>query len=1099
MCGIVCYLGAGDGITHVINALDLLAYRAPDSSGLAVLDAAGQIAVRRAVGTARQLQDKLSKVPLPPLSSTGRQIVVAHGRWAMVGAVNETNAHPIRDRSGARVICENGSHDATMMINALHDQETWWQERGLPAGEPVHHTQNTSEVLVCEWERLRLMQAGAEIPADCREQLSTLQNKGIMDAEEIALRLAVWRLRQGNTHACAFYSHHRPDTLFITSHHKPIAILTRTLADGAQVMMVASDINAGLMLWSPTEVAEAAAKIESLRETSRNGRSSPPEVAEQIQAITSKFTLNVVYLDHTVNDGREIFARIDANDLDDSPMLSLTTYQGDKLSINWQQVSLNPAMVGKRGFPSYTESHIAEIPAVIADLCRHYLRAGMVSLTGIRQEDRLIGSGVNKEKLVARFGAGLPRLQRLLLVGEGSSWRDAQCAAPVFRQSLPGVLVNVYRPVELLNLGPAIDPQHDLAVEISWSGTTDAVLKVDNWLREMAVLRIVVTGRPQSDLGRRGLTTAGTLNVMTGVEVSVATVKGFTAILFVLDLLAGQLSAWQVASEREFILDELAFTIPQHLQTVADDRHRRQQIRQAARRCAQFNKVVVVGDSPVDIEAELKIEELAQVVARTIDFHAASLRALIESSAWAPDDAQRILFIINATTPEAHRAARPALNYMAELDVFCLVHTTIHSTVSDWQQMENCAVFLSPAVSPALQPLIDASFFFDLAVALAYARGLSADEIDRPRNLAKSVTTTGAERRAAVENQPLFPALSLAEFAAANHGGTAWNAGTNQPSATALQATMALRAALAILAGPLPADLTLQGRQHLVFMTDAEATEIGAAMSAVAWQLLHGIDIVVYRRFFYETPQLRPDSYLLRLERSGAFLALQDGHTLHLPADLNPLQLEILAATYLTGLAVRLARQEGRPVREWERGLARLPLLLAGMLANEFLAGQIRAVLQPWVTAGYDKVQIIGGGQDFMAADSLAHSLCLRGIMAEALYTDSAWHGPLATVGGPGPEWDTLIIVLAVDPLFQAAALVDTQVYRARNAQVILVVPAGNEARANVLGVDANAVLTVPAGPRPLLPIILAVWGAIVADQFTNCLKIQKEDTNDQN
>jgi glucosamine 6-phosphate synthetase-like amidotransferase/phosphosugar isomerase protein len=130
---------------------------------------------------------------------------------------------------------------------------------------------------------------------------------------------------------------------------------------------------------------------------------------------------------------------------------------------------------------------------------------------------------------------------------------------------------------------------------------------------------------------------------------------------------------------------------------------------------------------------------------------------------------------------------------------------------------------------------------------------------------------------------------------------------------------------------------------------------------------------------------------------------------------------------------------------------------------------------------GYDKLQVIGGGQDHASAASIARSLRYQGFMAEALYTDSAWHGPLATVGGPDADHDTLILILATDPLFQPAALVDTQVYRARNAQVLLIVPEGNQALPTVRQVGAQAVIPVPAVPRPFVPIINAVLGDIIA------------------
>jgi hypothetical protein len=101
--------------------------------------------------------------------------------------------------------------------------------------------------------------------------------------------------------------------------------------------------------------------------------------------------------------------------------------------------------------------------------------------------------------------------------------------------------------------------------------------------------------------------------------------------------------------------------------------------------------------------------------------------------------------------------------------------------------------------------------------------------------------------------------------------------------------------------------------------------------------------------------------------------------------------------------------------------------------------------------------------------------------MAEALYTDSAWHGPLAAVGGPGADRDALVIILATDPLFQSTALVDTQVYRTRRAPVMLVTPAGHEALPAVQGVDPAAVVTVPPAPRPFGAVVNAVLGERLA------------------
>lgn len=1002
------------------------------------------------------------------------QIIIGHGRWAMVGAVTETNAHPLVDRSRSRAVCENGSHNATTMLQLRAEQEAWWQARGVE--EAVHRSENSTEVIVYEWERYyhRLDDLTEAEAAFC-DQLRQWQ---ITDPEEQALRLALWRIRKGNAHACVFYSRRRPGTLYISSNQKPIVIAMR--ADANHEMMICSDVNAALMLWPGAEVDKAAQQIEQLQ---KNKESS---VKWELEALLDRFTVVAFFLDTGVYQGQELMVRLN-NRIEKGevvPDIQISRYDGAPITMVPQEFRLNPALVGKRGYPTYTESHIAEIPDILDDIVRSYTEQGQAQLQSIWQDGVLLRPGLNIERLEKHYGLRLTNLGRLLLIGEGSSWRDAQAAASLFRELLPGVVVNIYRPVALLNIGPALDPAHDLAIEISWSGTTDSVLKVDNLLAEIGVMRLSITGRPQSDLARRTASSAGIIDVRSGVESSVATVKGYEAILFCLDLLALQLG--QMRGSPETITDELTLIVPSHVRTIIEDEERRQRIRQVAQRYRAFNKVAVVGDSPINVEAELKIEELGQIVANTFVFHSVSLRPLIERNAIVTEDRHRVLFIINATTPTEQREARVVINYLNTLGVFCIIHTTPHADLEAWRAIPNTEIFVSPSVSALLQPLVDAPFFFDLAVAVAYARGLSPEEIDRPRNLAKSVTTTAAERRADVEARREFHNITLTEFGSGSLARSAWDMNRSQPSRVALRATVALRAAIAVLSEPLPERLALKEEdKHLIVMTDTEATEYGAYMAAVAWQQLLGIDLTVYRRFISTMPGIVDDTAILRLIRAGAFLALRNSQTIALPTDMTPLQLELLSAAYLIGLGVRLARQRGADTSLWQAGLAQLPLIVADMFADQTLLDQLETALAPLIEAGYDKAQIIGGGQDHAAARSIGRSIRMHGFMAEALYTDSAWHGPLATVGGPDAEHDTLIIILATDPLFQTTALVDTQVYRTRHAPVLLVVPEGNQDLPAVRWVDPSAVLTVPLAPRCFMPLVNTAFGAILAQTLT--------------
>lgn len=1022
------------------------------------------------------------------------QVVLGHGRWAMVGAVTETNSHPFLDRKCARAICENGSHNAKLLLHLRNEQEAWWLQRGIQPGEPVHRSENTTEVVVYEWERVFLQLQAGEIEASERGFLESLIERGILDAEEQALRIALHRLTPGNTHACAFYSLNDPGVLYVSSHRKPIAIAIRTLSEDEQLsrreLMVASDINAALMLWPGAQVDVAEKRIRELKEAVEDGILDEEQARPQIDQLLAQFTLDVIFLDADLHRGEELIARIE-NEIECGEVqtrVRVTRYDGSEVAVKPQQVRLDPALVGKRGFPTYTESHVDEIPKVFEALLKSYLQDGQVRLDALWDGGQLLAPGLNVVHLRDKFGPKMASLERILLIGEGSSWRDALAASPLIRNLQPDIVVNLYRPVEVLNLGEAINPDHDLAIEISWSGTTDSLLQVDDWLREMGVMRLAITGKPQSDLGRRTAQSGGTINVHSGVEISVATVKGYHAILTTLSLFAIQLAqlaaGYSGMGALSRLVDELRFILPRHLQEVINNEERRDRLRKVARRCKDFNKVAVIGDSPVDVEAELKIEELAQVVANAFAFNASSMRGLIERSAFVNADNQRTLFVINATTPEAVRSARPIVSYLQGLGVFCIVHATPHEFLAEWKHSPGMEVFVSPQVSDYLQPLIDAPFFFDLAVALAYARGLSPEEIDRPRHLAKSVTTTGAERRIEVESRKDFQNISLSDFCAGRMVQDAWDERKMEPSRAALRATVALRAALAFINEPPPERLALDRPEHLIVIADTEATENAARMAATAWLELLGVDLTVYRRFISDLPPVRAGTALLHMTRAGAVLSLPDAHTIALPADMTPLQWELLGSVYLISLGVRLARQRGMNTGLWECGLAQIPLILAQIFDDKQLMESIRAVLNPFVRKGYDKIQIIGGGQDFASAISMARSLCSSGFMAEALYTDSAWHGPLATVGGPGSDHDTLIFILATDPLFQPAALVDTQVYRTRNAPLVLVIPEGNQQSHVVRGVEANAVIAMPAVPRPFTPMVNVALGKILAENM---------------
>jgi len=102
MCGIVGYVGNKQVVPLIIEGLRKLEYRGYDSAGIAVVDDAKHLELRRAEGKLRNLEECIRLHPLDGNYGIG------HTRWATHGRPTEENAHPHRDQSGKVVVVHNG-------------------------------------------------------------------------------------------------------------------------------------------------------------------------------------------------------------------------------------------------------------------------------------------------------------------------------------------------------------------------------------------------------------------------------------------------------------------------------------------------------------------------------------------------------------------------------------------------------------------------------------------------------------------------------------------------------------------------------------------------------------------------------------------------------------------------------------------------------------------------------------------------------------------------------------------------------------------------------------------------------------------------------
>jgi glucosamine--fructose-6-phosphate aminotransferase (isomerizing) len=101
MCGIVGYIGPGNGVGVVLGGLRRLEYRGYDSAGVCVV-ADGRLSTVKRAGKLVCLGEALVKTPL------SGNLAIGHTRWATHGAPTETNAHPHTDEANEIAVVHNG-------------------------------------------------------------------------------------------------------------------------------------------------------------------------------------------------------------------------------------------------------------------------------------------------------------------------------------------------------------------------------------------------------------------------------------------------------------------------------------------------------------------------------------------------------------------------------------------------------------------------------------------------------------------------------------------------------------------------------------------------------------------------------------------------------------------------------------------------------------------------------------------------------------------------------------------------------------------------------------------------------------------------------
>ena len=377
--------------------------------------------------------------------------------------------------------------------------------------------------------------------------------------------------------------------------------------------------------------------------------------------------------------------------------------EAQALHIDWD---VSSATLG--GYPDFMMKEICEQPQALARLLHDRVRTGRVELDELSMTD---------EELAA--------IDRIVVVACGTSYHAGLVAKSLI-EGWARIPVEVDVASELMYRDVLVS-EHTLALVITQSGETAETLMCARKLRGLGARLLAVTNVLGSTAAREA---DGVLYLQSGPEVSVASTKAYTSMLVAVTLIAlflaharGRMSGLEVA-EHLSSLERL----PAVVTTVLD---RQGLASSAAAVFAGATSALFLGrglNSASAREGALKLKEVSYLHAEA--YPSGEMKhgpiALVDEGfpvvVVVPDDDVRSKTVSNIAEIKARGARVVSVATEGDEEVAGLSdHVLWLPQVADW-----CT------------PVVAAVYLQLMARDVALARGC---DVDRPRNLAKSVTT----------------------------------------------------------------------------------------------------------------------------------------------------------------------------------------------------------------------------------------------------------------------------------------------------------------------------------------------------------------------
>ena len=378
----------------------------------------------------------------------------------------------------------------------------------------------------------------------------------------------------------------------------------------------------------------------------------------------------------------------------------------DTVAVDW-----NAAAAEKGGYPHFMLKEIHEQPQAIVDT--------------LRERDRCdeAGKGLLRDMTITpdEFRAA----KQIWMVACGSSWHAALVGKYLFEELL-------HRPVQV-DIGSefryrnSVVQQGDILLALSQSGETADTLDAAREARRLGARVLSIVNVVGSTMARES---DGVLYTRCGPEISVASTKAFTGQLLALHLLALHIGrVCGVLQER--VVQEWLDTFRQLPGQVEDVIKRDAELLSVAKRFYQKNNFLYLGrwiNYPIALEGALKLKEISYIHAE--GYAAGEMKhgpiALIDEEmpvvVLAPQDRLYRKTVNNLMEVKTRKA--PVIAFTSEGE-------------RDLEALADCVFRISDTVPPLLAPIPLTVALQLLAYHIGVLRGI---DVDRPRNLAKSVT-----------------------------------------------------------------------------------------------------------------------------------------------------------------------------------------------------------------------------------------------------------------------------------------------------------------------------------------------------------------------